>query len=470
MRSARYLKHSRMEPLPMRRLVPSLLLALCVGFGYSAPASAGTVYVAFAADTSFGGLSYESVLRVTNTGTEPHFFTVHFIPSFSDGTAREGLAEPTLIGIPGGHTYVYENLSLGSGSSGMLEVTGDDELVFSAAVVFRNAQGVGEEFPVPVIGSDQVVRAGQRMVVQGVRRDADHLTSFGILNLAQETIQCEVDLVAASGQELMSTAVLALQPLSQFFYHDVISVVSLPSAADARFETVCNGPAFTFGKVVNFTTGNVAPIQLSASLSSALFPPGHEPPEPAPGECTGSFCFELPGTFFVPTGSNRVHKVPVPVPKGKAYTRLDIEMTVTHGGWFAGNPGGFHNFFWLFDGQWANGTWGYVNARGPGKGIVTSLHNVNIPKGRRATGSLLLQPGATYRLRYSYDTRLGLIETTFSDAAGNVLARMTDAPPVNRLVFGTDAGAWLWFGLEGHFEEVPSFGWQYKNFVLSLSE
>jgi hypothetical protein len=165
-----------------------------------------------------------------------------------------------------------------------------------------------------------------------------------------------------------------------------------------------------------------------------------------------------------------VLKLPVPIPSGEFYSRLDIDMVVTHGGWFAGSPGGFHNFFWLFDGKWAGGTWGYVNARGPGKGIVTSLHNINLPQGRRATANLLLQPGATYRVHYTYDGARGVIETTFFDAGGAVLARMSDVPAAKRLAFGSPEGVSLWFGLEGHFEEVPSYGWQYKNFTLSLTK
>lgn len=456
----------------MHRQVCTFFLLLTSVMALAAPAMAGTVYVSLASDTTVEGLDYESVLRVTNTGTAPHFFVIHFIPSFSDGTER-GAEQLSPIGVPPGHTYVYENLSLGTGKAGMLEITGDDQLVFTASVVVRNANGDGESAPVPVVGSDQLVPAGQRIVIQGVRRDAQHLTSYGLLNLSQQPNQCEVDLFGANGAELISTAVLAMPPLSQFFWHDVVQVAGLASAADARFEAVCAGPAFAFGKVINFASGDVAPIQPSSSLFSTLVPPGKQPavtPDPPPGECGGDFCYELPGTFFVPNPSDRVRKLQVPIPKGEFYSRLEIEMTVVHGGWFAGNPGGFHNFFWFFDGKWSGGSWGYVNARGPGKEIVTSAHFINIPQSRRTAASLLLQPGATYRVRYVYDAAAGFVNTTFYDAGGAVLADLRDAAGARRIVFGTDVGTWLWFGLEGHFEEVPSFGWQYKNFVLSLTK
>ena len=172
----------------------------------------------------------------------------------------------------------------------------------------------------------------------------------------------------------------------------------------------------------------------------------------------------------MPTAPVPVLRLEVPIPKGVFYDRLDIDMTVVHGGWYPAKPDGFHNFFWLFDGKWSGGTWGYVNARGPGKGIVTSLHYINLPQGRRSTASLLLQPGATYRVHYTYDAANGVIETTFFDAGGAVLAKMTDVAPAKRIVFGSEAGVQLWFGLEGHFEEVPTFGWQYQNFQLSLTE
>jgi hypothetical protein len=447
-------------------------VAFLFAFALASPATAGTVYVAMVSDSTAGGLTYESVLRVTNTGAEPHFFVVHFLPSFADGTARDE-AELTPIGVPAGHTYVYENLSLGSGKTGMLEITGDDELVFSASLVVRGPDGATATAPVPVVGSEQVFDGGRSLVIQGVQRDHQRLTSYGLVNFSHEDSSCDVDLFAADGAALIDTVTLAMPPLSHFFWRDVVAVAGLPSAADARFEAVCGGPAFAFAQVVDLGGGELASIEPSASLSSRLVPPGQEPPgppEPTPGECGGDFCFEQPGVFFVPSPGNRVLRLPVPIPSGEFYSRLEIEMTVTHGGWFPGNPGGFHNFFWLFDGQWANGTWGYVNARGPGRGIVTSLHNVNLQQGRRATANLLLQPGATYRLRYVYDAGAGTIETTFFDAGGAVLARMTDAAAARRIVFGSEAGAWLWFGLEGHFEEVPSYGWQYRNFVLSLTK
>jgi hypothetical protein len=307
-------------------------------------------------------------------------------------------------------------------------------------------------------------------VVQGVTRDSGRLTSFGLLNLAKEVNSCQVDLLGPDGAKLMATAVLAVKPLAQFFYHDVVAVAGLASAADSRFEVVCGGPAYAFGQVVDLQTGGISPLLPSSSLLSTLSPPDEEPQGPISGPCGGAFCFELPGTYFVPTGAVPVLRLEVPIPKGRFYSRMDIDMTVVHGGWFPAKPDGFHNFFWLFDGKWSGGTWGYVNARGPGKGIVTSLHYVGIPQGRRSTASLLLEPGATYRVHYTYDTGRGVIETTFFDAGGAVLAKMTDVAPIKRIVFGSDAGVQLWFGLEGHFEEVPTFGWQYQNFQLSLVE
>jgi hypothetical protein len=278
-----------------------------------------------------------------------------------------------------------------------------------------------------------------------------------------------VDFFSASGAPLIATAHLQVKPLALNFYHDVVAITGLPSASDARFEVVCDGPAYAFGQVLDLTSGDLASLSPSSSLSSALEPPDQEP-TPSAGPCAASYCFELPGTFFVPSGPAPVLRLPVDIPKGQFYSRLDIDLTVIHGGWYQPKPDGFHNFFWLFDGKWSGGTWGYVNARGPGKGIVTSLHFIGMPQGRRSTAPLLLEPGATYRVHYTYDTGRGIIETTFFDAAGAVLAQMTDVAPIRRIVFGSEAGVQLWFGLEGHFEEVPSFGWQYQDFRLALTQ
>ena len=78
----------------MRRLVSTALAAGLFTLGLVAPAAAGTVYVALTADSSVQGIRYESVLRVTNTGSAPHFFVIHFIPSFADGTVRPKRPRP----------------------------------------------------------------------------------------------------------------------------------------------------------------------------------------------------------------------------------------------------------------------------------------------------------------------------------------------------------------------------------------
>ena len=380
---------------------PLALVALCASAALwlVAPASAGTIYVALATNATVGGVGFGSRLAVTNTGTQPHFFVVHFVETFADGTERDESETGQIIGVPAGATYVYDDLGIGSQQTGMLEITGDDQLVFHASVVPRVGGVTGPPAQVPIVDDDTSKGGGERMVVQGLRRDARHLSSLTVVNLAQQSTPCNLALMTASSQLVIDTVAVTLPPLSHNFYPDVLGDSGVQQASDLRFEVTCSGAAYAFGLTIDREAPAVTTLDLATTLRSTLVPPGQDEPEPEPepGLCPAtSICLELPGVFHVATDGNRSFRRSIPVEAGRSFRRIDLEVTVTHGGWDKKYPDGIHNVFWLFSQKFAGNTWAYANARGPNRNLVTLSHNIGLAPNQnsRSAANLALQPAA----------------------------------------------------------------------------
>lgn len=435
----------------------------------SVPAAAGTVYVSLVADQQAGDASFWSRLVVTNTGTQPHFFVVRFIESAADGTERDPGASAQVLGVPPGETYTFDGLGVPEGKAGMLEITGDDALVFQASVVSRIA-GV-EKLPVqvPILDGPRWVAAGRRMMVEDLRRDSEYVSGIVLLNLEAVATTCTMAVSFPTGQLAVGPVTLALPPLSQSFYADVLEGTSIVVAADMRFEATCGGRAYAFGLLGDRDGAALTMLDLAVSLESTLVPPGEEPPA---AQCpTTAVCVELPGVFHVATKDNRSFRQKIPVAAGRTFRRIDLEVTVTHGGWDKKYPDGIHNVFWLFSQKFAGATWAYANARGPNRDLVTLSHNIGlgVNQNSRSAGDLALVPGSTYHVRYTYDTLADLVELVWSTPDGTELVRLTDRPTVDAVSFQGD-GFEVWFGIEGaHQIEVPSIGWAFRDARIQFS-
>jgi hypothetical protein len=382
---------------------------------------------------------------------------------------------PQIIGVPAGATYVYEDLGVGSDQTGMLEITGDDPLVFHASVVPRLGGVTGRAAQVPIVDGETSQSSGERMVVQGLRRDAQHLSSLAVVNLAHQTTPCNLALLSANAQSVIDTVAVTLPPLSHNFYPDVLGDSGVQEGSDLRFEVSCSGAAYAFGLTIDREGPAVTALDLATTLRSTLVPPGQEPPEepePEPGVCAAtSICLELPGVFHLATNDNRSFRRSIPVESGRTFRRIDLEVTVTHGGWDKKYPDGIHNVFWLFSQKFAGNTWAYANARGPNRNLVTLSHNIGLAPNQnsRSAANLALQPGSTYRVRYRYDTVADVVECVWSSPEGVELARMSDTPTVNQVTF-QGSGFELWFGIEGaHQIEVPSIGWAFADARVEFS-
>jgi hypothetical protein len=456
-----------------RVILGALLTWLLAVAMTAAPAAAGTVYLALAVDIEIQGVSYSTQLRVTNTSDQARFFVTRFIPTFTDGTSGAG-TQSSPIGVSPGHTFVFTSLSGAAEPGGMLEITGDDELVFSAVLLPQVGSQIGDGTEVPIIGSNELVRPGRLMTLQGLRRDPQHVSNLALLNLSHQPNQCNVDLYAANGVTLMNRVVLTLDPLSHNFWPDVLAIVGVDQAQEVRFHITCGGDAYAFGQTVNKAAADVTSILPAPSLQSTFAPPGVTVTPPAAGVCPStSVCIDFPGTFHVATNDNRAFKAKIPMTLGRTFNRVDIEVTFTHGGWYKPLPDGAHNVLWLFsDNRFPDVTWGYVAARGPNRNFVYLVHTIGMGRSharRRVDASLELFPGQTYKVHFSYDTGAGFVTTKWYSANGTLLATTTDQSTANRVFFEGNEGFEVWFGINGAGADVPSIGWQYRDARIHFS-
>ncbi len=438
------------------------LLALIPLLALSAlPASAGTVYVSLAMDGVIRGVEYTTVLTVTNPTAEGKSFTIKFLPSDSDGTDRpEGEELPETI-IPANSTRVLTDL-VPAGQSGMLEITGSTSLVIRASLK-RKTGGPGGE--IPVIDSDNVFNAQETIYLQGLHRDTRRSSALGVVNLGSEIANCAVDLTTAQGGRLTNQIVLALKPLSQLYFRDALNTVGNQSGANIQTTVRCSQRAYAFANIID-PQGTIASIDPSASLNSNLIPPGVQLACP-----DGSVCLEKPGLFHTATGANTTFKADIPLDPSVNWSAVKVSLTFRHGGWFGPLESGIHNFFWIFHNDWQD-TYGYMNARGGNRNVVTMLTNAGLPRGQtsRPDRKFGLSPGATYKVDYTYDTRSGTVTGIVTTLGGTEVVRLTDITRVNSIP--TNGKLTIWVGNpDGRVHgasEVPSLNWDYSDLRVEV--
>ncbi len=187
----------------------------------------------------------------------------------------------------------------------------------------------------------------------------------------------------------------------------------------------------------------------------------------------GSECFFLPGTFHTadeatPTAEYNIDLV------GAEFSVVEVELDVVHSGWYPDDPGGLHNVFWLHRGQIGNFTWqggvlGYVNARGPGRDLIRTRHDMDTPSLDDAhnfnINNVVLEEGTDYHWFYRYDTLADEVTVELS-SDGAVIASGTDVPTAEAIV-NNDNGFFIYFGNGTDVElpgpEVPSLGWAFSD-------
>ncbi|MCB1121676.1 MAG: hypothetical protein KJT03_09020, partial [Verrucomicrobiae bacterium] len=174
--------------------------------------------------------------------------------------------------------------------------------------------------------------------------------------------------------------------------------------------------------------------------------------------------FRLNGEFYTPTPGTETKSWNILVDSGAMFEQITVELDITPGDWWDKNPDGLHNLFWLTRGDtWRHNTIGYVNLFGEGRLELKQLTNLDLPKAitRAAMTPYYGTTGKTFHLRYTFDCRSGKVSSEISEE-GQVQASLTMDATTGRIII-PDGYLRIWIGLEGHYNECPTYGWTYAN-------
>lgn len=431
------------------------------------PLWAGTIYVPFAADIQIDDVRYETQIWVSNKGIENRRLTSYFIPAGADGTDR-----PTDVTYPsitvGGLTTVLVNDLSPTDTVGLFEISGAPQLVVSSRIIPVGQGGQGASLP--VISSENLLAAGDSVHLQGLARDSDLVTDFGLVNLSQNQASCTVENFAAGGASLANSAVVTVPKVSMLRYADVLGLLGQQQISGVRTTVSCDQTFYTFAIVFNRASHEINVLSPAEGLTSTLTRPGDTPPPPPPSSCgaTGVVCFEEPGIFHTPTNGNKVRRIEFPVPSGR-YSKLHLRMEVRHGGWKSPSTG-LHNIFWLAKDRNFN-LYGYVNLRGPNRDTVLIRHGVRQEATAKAKIELAFGavPGQTYVFDYTYDPSQRFLTLLIKDLQGNILFTANGVPNVNAVNVDPGEKFVMDFGFPDDNPNEPStIGWNYQNLTLEF--
>ena len=179
--------------------------------------------------------------------------------------------------------------------------------------------------------------------------------------------------------------------------------------------------------------------------------------------------FRLDGDFFTPSPENEIKTWDIPVPDGRVFERIVVELDVTVGQWWANNSDGVHNLFWLTrQGIWRSNTVGYVNLFGPGRNRLKQMTNLELGKGqvRAETVPFAAESGHTYHVAYTYDCAEGRITTALTEnGSRKALAEMEATASQIQTKGGFHQ---LRIGLNEKYNECPTVGWTYSNLRIKF--
>src|SRR5580693_1897361 len=222
--------------------VPAFLIA-------TAPALAGQVFIPLASNRSMDGqVTYRTRVFISNPAAADRQVTTNFIEQGTDGRALT--AAPSQLQVAGGGTLSLASVAPDT-KSGMLEVTGGDELMVSALVEAIGPRGeVLSSASVPAVSVANAVAAGAVLHLQGLARQAGVATNFAVLNLSDQPASCGVSAFRADGSQIAQTVTLAVPPLGTLQFDDAFALLGEQEVADARFEATCDRQFYAYATVL----------------------------------------------------------------------------------------------------------------------------------------------------------------------------------------------------------------------------
>ncbi len=448
-------------------IVVSLTLLL------AGPVWAGTVYVPFTTDVDLADIGLSTEVWLANTGNQPTNFSVYFIPALTDGTQRDAHAKPDLTRIEPGESMLMRP-AIRPGTVGMLEINGPAAIVASSRLVGSHpvfGESLGSD--VPVISKENMIPAGQEADLQGWEREPNkRITDFGLVNLGHESAQCTLRAFKENGDQIQSTVLLPLLPLSNVFFPDALGVLQVSKIDNAHLSVTCDQDFFPFATIRDVETGEVRFVQPSARAADGFEPPAASDPAPAACSDGADVCFTRQGTFFTPTVKDDYDRESFQLPPG-SYSSLHFRVEVYNGGWFPPTSG-LNLCFWLAKAGRHFNLFGFAGLKGPSRNTILFRHGIGIPAGAKAKfeQGFASTPGKTYIFDYVYNPGAKMLDLKILDPAGHVLHEIKDRPNVSSIVINSGENITADFSnrLGINANEPPSYGWHYSNLLLELTK
>lgn len=444
------------------------LVAISVALVAASPASAGTVFVPFAADLVVDGIHYETQVWATNrsAGASRSLSTV-FIPAGSDGTDRAGAAAHR-VDVPANASLLLRGLAPNN-AAGLLEISGAPQVSLSAQVLptGNNLGRSGTELP--TISNLNALPANSTNLIQGLARGNQLKSDFVLVNLGSQGASCTVTATAANGTNLAPPARLSLPPLSMQRYTDALGILGQQAVSGARINFTCNQPHYGFAIKFDGSHAAVSVHQPAATLASTLGPNPPPPPPPPAGCPQGALCFDRLSTPFVATrGGETYHRETLPTPDGE-YRKLRLRITLVTTTEVAAPVSGLHMFFWLAI-QRNLKLLAFTAFRGTNEVLFRHGVDVLAPFKEKIVEPFTFVPGRTYKADYLYDAANHRLELKILDAADALLLRIVDDTNVDRIRVAPqeDLVVDVSFRAGVNDNEPPSYGWQYKDLHVEL--
>jgi hypothetical protein len=459
---------------PMRKpLVVCFAAALAITLGAADGAFAGAVYVPVPDPiNSTTGSTHAVQLWITNGGPASHTYSATFLDAESDGTKRSSTPPPQTA-VAGGRTSILGGISV-PGKNGLLEINTSATVSIEARLYSTSADAQTTTVSqVPVISSANLLAAGATAVVLGLRRDpaSGDVTNLGVVNLGQQTAQCEVDFFRADGSQIGSTASLTFKPLSLRFFSDAFGLLGEQQTADARAQVTCDQPFYTYATIY---TGNnsqlmvAAPAGSGASTLNAPGSSGSQGPPPAGG---GSVLFSAAGVFHTAAPGNEKKTFNIVLPNALSLRKMVIDMDFVPGPWNRAKVPGNHAVIWLYRDKFRGNTIANVNAFSPPKMTLKAAQNVNLGAGD-LTGieqGVSWVQGKTYHLQYTYDAEHGMVTAVLSSGGATLKTLQFPSTAPNGVLDVPATGLTAEFGhyADQSGPEVASYGWSYANLQIT---
>lgn len=437
-----------------------LILALICAAG---AAHAGTVYAPLPGATTVGNVTYETQITIANEGDQQRTVKQLLLSTDTDGTKRES-QQPSNLQVQAGQTMVVKP---GATSRGLLELSGPENVTYSARLVGTGGNAGTLGVQMPVVTSDNIGFSGETLTLHGLAATSTLATDLTIVNLGHQTAQCTVSVFRADGVAIGSPATLTFKPLSHRFFPRMFDAFGTTGIVDARAHVSCTREFYVYGLVTNSANGEVAFAGPAGNGDSALFVPG------APQECPANAqCFDSKGTVFIPTRTDPVGRASYNPTPNTTTNRIRMTMDVTVGNWYPRDPDAKHMIYWFVINRNVD-MLGLLFFRGPNKNGILLRHGFGLTHGGKFKIEKGFQavPGRTYRIENDYDMGRNVYIVRITDiATGEIKLEVLDQPNVRRWTFGPGDRLIIDMGLpEGKVpDEVPSYGWNYANIHLEV--